>query len=147
MIIQISQKLEIKKPRKDVANYAFETDNDPLWLNNVIESWLLTERPIGIGTKIRRSGKFFGKKVQQILEVIEYEPFYKMTFISNHPYPVKITIKLEDGNDNKTITQLKIENTTKMPYSIADFLLAPQLKKNIYKSLKRLKFILEENLI
>jgi hypothetical protein len=147
MAIQVNLKLEINKPRKEVANYAFETDNEPLWVNSVIDSRLLTERPIRIGSQIRRTAIFFGKRIHQTLEIVDFKPEHKMIMISNKPYPIKVTVKFDDAGKQKTLAYIKVENDSRKFYNIAEIFLAPQLKKNVYKSLKRLKLIMEENLL
>ncbi|RPI19582.1 MAG: hypothetical protein EHM58_00840 [Ignavibacteriae bacterium] len=147
MAIQVTQKVEINKPRDIVANYAFETDNDPLWLRHVFESHLLTDRPIRKGTHILRSAKFLGKEVNSTLEIIDFEPGHKMVLISNDPFKMKVTVKFDDAGEGKTLAQIKVENESRKFYNLADILLKPQFKKNLNNSLKRLKLIMEENLL
>ncbi len=54
--------------------YAVEhVRNHPRW-DPDIELWLDSERPIGVGTIIRRRNKRSGKPIEGTMEVLEFEP-------------------------------------------------------------------------
>ena len=66
MGIDVSAKLVIAQSRKEVARYAMEPTNDPKWTKGITEAELLTERPIGMGTQVRRIAKFLGKEIHYV---------------------------------------------------------------------------------
>lgn len=140
MALDVLVKTEIDRPRKEVATFAFEPDNDPLWIGGIKEAHLLTKRPVGLGTKVQRLAKFMGKTIDYVLEVIAFEEERLMVMKSvKSPFPMKVTYRFDDLENNKTLAQVRVEGSSKGFYKIADFLMAPMVRRNLKQDLERLK--------
>ncbi|NOU89148.1 hypothetical protein GC102_25860 [Paenibacillus sp. LMG 31460] len=143
MGIDVSAKLVIAKSRIEVAQYAMEPTNDPKWTKGIKEAELLTERPIGLGTQVRRMATFLGKEIHYVLKVVEYKSEQLMVMQSiKGPFPMKVTYQFDDEND-ATLAQIRVEGTSEGFYSFTDIFMSPQVKRSIQGDLKRLKTIME----
>ncbi len=144
MALNVTAETIIDRLKKDVAAYAFDPVNDPVWIGGIKEANLLTEKPIGKGTKVQRIAGFMGKKIDYIMEVIEFEEDNLMVIESiKSPFPMKVTYKFDEAG-NRTQAMIKVEGNSKGFYKLADFLMGSKVKKNISEDLKRLKKIMEE---
>lgn len=145
MAINVTAEIEIKKNIKEVSDYVFEPVNDPKWIGGINKALLLTECPIGIGTQVKRTASFMGKTINYILEVTEFTPAKLMVMDSvESPFPMKVTYSFEEITSENTKAKIRVEGSSKGFYKIGDFIMGPQVKKNITKDLKRLKTILEK---
>lgn len=143
MGIDVSAKLVIARDRREVARYAMEPANDPKWTKGITEAQLLTERPIGLGTQVRRIAKFLGKEIHYVLEVAEYIPDQLMVMRSiKGPFPMRVTYRFNDENEG-TLAQIRVEGTSEGFYKLTDFFMSPQVRRSIQGDLKRLKAIME----
>lgn len=142
MAIDVTEKIDIAWDRASVARFAMEPDNDPKWIA-IAEAHLLTERPIGIGSQVRRIAKFFGKEIHYVLEVVEYVPERLMVMESiKSPFPIRVTYQFEDVVYGTTVS-IRVQGTSESFYKLADFLLAAQVRLSLKGELKRLKAIME----
>lgn len=56
----------------------FETMTDPdqfrHWMQNFVRAEVLTEGPMGVGSKISETRKYFGKEATEVFEITHYDP-------------------------------------------------------------------------
>ncbi|MDN5201040.1 hypothetical protein QQ008_06700 [Fulvivirgaceae bacterium BMA10] len=143
--MQVIEEIEINKNCHEVAHYAMEPNNDPIWISGISKVELLTERPIGIGTQVQRIAHFLGKQIDYILEVIEFRENELMVMKSiKSPFPMKVTYQFNNLGD-KTQAQITIEGDSKGFYKIANFLMKPKVSSSLKNDLKNLKEIMESN--
>lgn len=144
MAIDVNTQLEIKRPVAAVAQYAFEPGNDPLWIGGVTQAELLTGRPIGKGTQVRRVATFLGKTIDYTLEVTEFQDNHLMEMqTAKGPFPMVVTYQFDPFGEGKTFAQIRVQGSPKGFYGLGNFLIAPMVRRNITKDIKRLKAILE----
>lgn len=144
MGIDVSAKLVIARSRKEVSRYAMEPTNDPNWTKGIKEAELLTERPIGLETQVRRMAKFLGKEIHYVLKVVDYVPEQLMVMQSiKGPFPMKVTYQFDDEHQG-TLAQIRVEGTSEGFYKLTDLIMSPQVRRSIQGDLKRLKSILEK---
>ncbi len=145
MPLKVNARLEINRAIENVSAYVFEPLNDPVWIGGIKEAQLLTERPIGKGSRVHRLAKFMGKTIDYILEVTVFEPnrLLKMKSVKS-PFPMEVTYCFENNNHGGTFVQINVEGTSKNFFKIADFLIAPMIQRNLKKDLERLKNICEK---
>lgn len=144
MAIDVNTKIEINRPIETVAQYAFEPNNDPLWIGGITEAHLRTERPIRKGTKVQRLAKFMGKTIDYTLEVTEFQENHLMEMQTvQGPFPMVVTYQFDKFGDNKTFAQIRVQGSPKGFYAWGDFLMTPMVRRNITRDIKKLKAILE----
>src|SRR4051794_40324774 len=64
----------IERDRGDVAAYAMDPANDATWIGALTEVSVLTEGPVGEGTRVRRVARFLGKRIEYVNEIVEFAP-------------------------------------------------------------------------
>ena len=74
MAVDVKAEVVIKRSRDEVATFAMKPDNDPVWISGITEARMLTEPPVGQGTQVERIAYFMGKRIEYVLEVVDYDP-------------------------------------------------------------------------
>ncbi len=46
MSIDVKAEIVINRSREEVASYAMNSDNDPIWIGGIVESKMLTDPPL-----------------------------------------------------------------------------------------------------
>ncbi len=143
MAIDVEAEVFIYKPRNEVAEYASNPDNDPVWITGITEANLLTYPPVGLGTRVERVAGFLGRKVEYVLETTEYRPdeLVVMTSVKG-PFPMKVTYGFEEAKGG-TLARIRIEGETTGFYQLAGPIMSRAVKRNITNDLETLKDILE----
>ena len=143
MTIDVIENININRVRKDVAKYAMNPDNDPIWIGGISEAKLVTKPPIGKGAVVERVAHFLGKRIDYTLEVTEYEPDKLMVMQSiKSPFPMTVTYQFEDTNDG-SMAQIRIQGGSDGFYKLAGPLMARQVRQNLKGDLKALKKLIE----
>ena len=63
----------INRPVEEVFAYISDPDNAPRWNGPVLEYKQTSEGPVGVGTTGQAAGLFFGRRIEVVWEVIEFE--------------------------------------------------------------------------
>ena len=92
----------INRPPEDVFAVLSDVRNVPLWSPNTIEERMLTEGPMGVGSRrVAVIKSFGGRTMENEAEMVGFEPDRKMVVKSvRSPVPFLITIDFEpmDGD-------------------------------------------------
>ena len=63
MAVDVQAEVLISRSREDVAAFATNPVNDPVWISGIVEAKRLTETPVGEGTQVERVAPFLGKRI------------------------------------------------------------------------------------
>jgi hypothetical protein len=126
--------------------FAFLSDlrNDPKWNSAVAEMILLTPEAPGKGARYRQAAPgLLGDKLQQQVEVIEYEPDRKLSFrASGPPFPFVMSYDFQAADHG---TRLRLTGEMELPGLLV--LLTPLVKSSVSgqtdSALRQLKRLLE----
>jgi hypothetical protein len=144
MPLDVTAHMEIQRDSKAVAAYAFEPTNDPIWIGGISQAKLLTQQPIDVGTQVQRKAKFLGRTIDYILEVQSFEPEHLMVMESiKSPFPMHVTYQFDALDTGNTLATIRVQGTARSFYGLADILMAPMVKRNLQKDLRRLKAKME----
>jgi uncharacterized membrane protein len=133
----------ITRPRAEVARHATDWRNDPEWIRALTEATLLTEPPLGVGSRVRRVAKFLGKRIEYVNEVTELEPERRLVMRSvEAPFPMTVTYEFEDAGE-ATRMRIRAEGEASGFYRLAGPLLARSVERSIAGDLAALKRKLE----
>jgi hypothetical protein len=145
MALDVAAATEIRRHPETVAAYVFEPTNDPAWIGGISHAELLTGRPIGTGTRVRRLAKFLGRTIDYVLEVKAFEAGRLMLMEAvQGPFPMMVTYQLETAGPNLTLMRIRVQGSAKSFYGLADILMAPMVRMNVKRDLRRLKEQLEK---
>ena len=137
--------IEINKPVTSVIQFVFEPTNDPFWVTGVIETHMLSVRPIGKGTQVQRIEKFMGRTIEYLFEMIAFDPEGHMKLLSmNTPVTFNIEYELKKITENKTLFRQTVTVTPKGAFRIIIFLITRVMRNNLNNDMQHLKEILEK---
>ena len=146
MSIDVKAEIVINRSREDVASFAMNSDNDPIWIGGIVESKMLTDSPLGKGTNVSRVAKFLGKRIEYINEIIEYDPAGLLVMRSiKGPFPMTIRYQFEDASGG-TLARIHVQGESSGFYKLAAPLLARAVKGNVKNDLETLKDLLESKM-
>ena len=143
MAIDVKVETVIKRAKDEVASFAMNSDNDPVWIGGITQARALTDPPMGEGTRVERVSSFLGKRIVYVNEVTEYDPKGLLVMHSvSVPFPMKIRYQFEETVDG-TLARIQIQGEAGGFYKLAGPVLARAVKRSVTKDLKRLKELLE----
>ena len=143
MAIDVKVEVFIHRSREDVTSYAMNPDNDPVWISGIVEAKMLTDPPLGRGTQVSRVARFLGKRIEYVLEVVDYDPSSLMQMKSvKGPFPMEVFYQFEEA-DEATLARIRVQGEASGFFRIAGPIMARSVKKNITNDLKALKLLLE----
>jgi hypothetical protein len=133
----------IRRSREDVAEYAMNPANDRSWIGALVEVNVLTEGPVGAGTRVERVAQFLGRRIEYVNEIVEYEPPTRLRMKSvKAPFPMTVDYEFADG-DGGTLMRIRTGGDATGFYRLAGPLLDRAVERGVARDLKRLKAILE----
>ena len=144
MAVDVQVEVLINRPRNEVTSYAMDPGNDPIWISGIVEAKALTDPPMSTGTQVARVAKFMGKRIEYVLEVVEYDPesFLAMKSVKG-PFPMEVSYRFQETTGG-TLAQIHVQGEASGFYSkIAGPVMSLAVKRNVTKDLKRLKGLLE----
>ena len=110
----------------------------------ISQAKLLTQPPISVGTQVQRRAKFMGRTIDYVLEVRTLEPDHLMVMESiKSPFPMHMTYQFDALDPGTTRATIRVQGTARTFYGLADFLMAPMVKRNLQQDLRRLKATME----
>ena len=144
MPVDVQVEVVINKSRGEVAAYAMDPKNDPIWISGIVEAKALTEPPMSLGTQVARLAKFLGKRIEYVLEVVEYEPNSLLAMKSvKGPFPMEVSYWFQESPGG-TLAEIHVQGEASGFYSkINGPVMSLAVKRNVTKDLKRLKKLLE----
>jgi uncharacterized protein YndB with AHSA1/START domain len=77
----VEQEIEIHRTPPDVFAFLSDPENDARWRSDVRGARLVTDGPVGQGSRIQYEIAFLGRQ-HPVYEVIGYEPGEAMTFLA-----------------------------------------------------------------
>jgi uncharacterized membrane protein len=105
MHVDVVNSVVINRPVADVARYASDPDNAPLWYENIKSVEWKTPRPVQVGSHIDFVAHFLGRRLAYTYEVIEFVPGRRLTMrTSGAPFPMETTYTWEDENGATRMT-------------------------------------------
>ncbi len=78
-MLKIDYSVVIDKPLEEVFTYVTDIENMPVWSSEVEKAWKTSEGPMSKGTTFSSAAKVLGRKIENTIEVTEYEPNSKWT--------------------------------------------------------------------
>ena len=145
MPFHASSEIEIDKPLATVLQFVFEPTNEPYWVAGVMESHMLSVRPVGRGTQVQRIHKFTGRIIEYVYEMVEFDPEGYLKLLSlNSPVNFEIEYSIKKISENKTVFRQSVRGSYSGYLGMFDFIAARFVKNNLKKDLVHLKEILEK---
>jgi uncharacterized membrane protein len=105
MRVDVANSVVINQPAADVARYAADPDNAPLWYENIKSVVWKTPRPVQVGSQIDFVAHFLGRRLAYTYEVVEFVPGKRLTMRTpGAPFPMETTYTWENENGATRVT-------------------------------------------
>ena len=140
MSIDVSAEIIIDRLKDDVASFVTNPGNGPAWIGGIVESEMLTDPPLGQGTKVRRVAKFLGRRMEYVPEVVEYVLSSRLVMRADKPFDMMIAYEFEEVGGG---TRVQVQGEGSGFFRLADPLMGPVVRRNVSNDLNALKRLLE----
>ena len=141
--VDVLTEIEIARPRADVAAYASDPANAPVWYENIESVEWLTPPPAAPGTMVAFVARFLGRRLAYTYEIAELVPGERLVMrTSEGPFPMETTYTWSDLPGGTRMT-LRNRGEPAGFSRLAGPVLAPAMRRANRKDLARLKQILE----
>lgn len=135
--VTVSEYIDARAAR--VAEVMFEAANDPLWIGGARRADVLGPLPYDIGTRVRRTGSFLGRRFSWVTEVAEFRPggLVRMKHVAG-PFKGGVDYSVAPSGSGSRVT---IRN-----YGGASFwfpFMGAMMKRAVAADLRRLKRLVE----
>jgi hypothetical protein len=105
MHVDVVNTVVINRPISDVARFAADPDNAPLWYENIKAVEWKTPRPVQIGSRVDFVAKFLGRRLAYTYEFVEFVPGVRLTMRTpGPPFLMETAYTWEDVNGATTMT-------------------------------------------
>jgi len=135
--------IEIARPRADVAAYASDPANAPVWYENIESVEWRTPPPAAPGTRVAFVARFLGRRLAYTYEIAELVAGERLVMrTSEGPFPMETTYTWADAPAG---TRMTLRNRGE-PAGFARVgapMMARSMRKANRKDLERLKRLLE----
>lgn len=143
MPVDVLSRIEIARPRADVAAYAADPDNATSWYQNIKRVDWLTQPPLAVGSRIAFVATFLGRQLEYTYEVREHVPGDRFVMsTSEGPFPMETTYSWEDAPGGTAMT-LRNRGEPAGFAKVAAPMMSRAMARANRKDLEQLKEILE----
>jgi len=140
---QVQHSILINQPIEKVYAFVSDPRNDPQWQTGIIESTVVGDAPIAVGTQIKGARTFMGRKLEAVLEVVNLQPNQRFSLKSvKAPFPFTATYTFSsEGGATRIDAILDLEAAGF--FKLAEGMLSSSANKEMEQSLATLKSKLE----
>ena len=144
-MVDVTTDVLIRCPRDKVSEYTSDSDNAPMWYQNIKSVEWKTPKPLTLGAQIAFRARFLGRQLAYVYEISELVPGQKLVMrTADGPFSMETTYLWEDIEEKTTRMTLRNGGSpTGFSRFFAPFMSLAMRRAN-QKDLKRLKFILEK---
>src|ERR687891_428048 len=144
MAVDVVTEIIIERPSGQVAAYAADPSNAPLWYANIESVSWQTPPPIAVGSRIDFVARFLGRRLAYTYEIAELVPGQRLVMrTAEGPFPMETTYTWEAVGDGSTRMTLRNRGEPSGFSKLAAPLMASAMRKANRKDLDRLKAVLE----
>ncbi len=144
----VESTIYINRTPQDTFAFISDYERDPRWRSEVLEMCYQGPEPTGIGRQALEKSKVFGRRLETLTEVTEYEPDKKITSRSiSGPTPViSYRFVTPAGAGTQFTYRLEVDISKEWFFRLLLPAMTPLYQRTIESYLKRLKQILESEI-
>jgi uncharacterized membrane protein len=136
---------KINRPAQQVFDYISDPNNDPVWISGITSAQILTDLPVGRGTRVKRVARFLGRTINYVLEITDYRPGILISMRSvQAPFPMEVDYELQPAGE-ATELQIRVGGDSGGFYRLAMPLMEGQVRRSLKKDVSNIKGILERS--
>lgn len=112
MHVDVLTEVLIDRPRDEVAAFAANPDNAPLWYVNITAVEWKTPRPLRVGSQVAFVAQFLGRRLEYTYEVADLRPGVRLVMrTAQGPFPMETTYTWDSTAGGKTRMSLRNRGT------------------------------------
>lgn len=144
MTVDVLTKIEIERPRAEVARFSADPDNAPKWYVNIKAVEWKTPPPLQQGSRVAFVTQFLGRRLAYTYEIVELLHEQRLVMrTAEGPFPMETTYTWEAQSDKATKMTLRNRGEPKgFSRALAPFMAVAMRRAN-KKDLALLKELLE----
>ena len=143
MPVDVETRIQIARPRAEVAAYASDVENATEWYENITSVEWRTPRPLAVGSRLAFVATFLGRRLEYTYEVRELVPGERFVMsTAEGPFPMETTYTWADTGGASRMT-LRNRGEPAGFAKVAAPIMAAAMRRANGKDLRRLKEILE----
>jgi uncharacterized membrane protein len=144
LAVDVLTEIVIDRPRGQVAAFAGEPDNAPLWYVNIKAVEWKTSPPLAVGSRVAFLAEFLGKRLAYTYEIVSLVPEERLVMrTAEGPFPMQTTYTWESTSERSTRMTLRNEGEPAGFSKLVAPLMAVAMRKANRNDLQRLKGLLE----
>ena len=134
----------IERPPAEVARYAADPENAPLWYSNIKRVEWKTPPPLRLDSEIAFVAEFLGRRLAYTYRVIVYEPDRRLVMrTADGPFPMETTYEWTSVSGGGTRMRLRNRGSASGFSVLVVPFVGWSIRRENRKDLARLKLILE----
>ena len=144
MSVNVQTEVEIRRGRAKVVAYAADPENAPEWYENIETSEWETSPPLSVGSRMKFTARFMGRRLAYTYEVRELVPGERLVMSTDQgPFPMETTYTWHDAAAGVTRMTLLNRGEPSGFARVAAPMVEAAMRRANRKDLQRLKEILE----
>jgi len=144
VVVDVVTKIEISRPREQVAAFAADPAKATAWYKNIEAVEWETPPPVVVGSRLRFRARFLGRTLNYTYEVQEIEPASRFVMATAQgPFPMQTTYTWEDTADGATRMTLRNTGEPSGFAAVTAPVMTRAMRKANAADLRRLKALLE----
>lgn len=143
MAVDVTSEITIACPVDEVASFAADPDNAPIWYVNIKSVEWQTPPPLAVGARVAFVARFLGRRLAYTYEIVDWVPGERLVMrTAQGPFPMETSYSWA-GHDGGTLMRLRNRGAPSGFSRLAAPLLAAAMRRAMGKDLAKLKRLLE----
>jgi len=144
MAVDVVTEIIIERPSDQVAAYAADPSNAPLWYANIESVSWQTPPPIAVGSRIDFVARFLGRRLAYTYEIVDLVPGQRLVMrTAQGPFPMETTYTWQPLGEARTRMTLRNRGEPTGFSTVAAPVMAAAMRRANQKDLANVKRILE----
>jgi uncharacterized membrane protein len=144
MKVDVSTETVISRPRSEVAGFAGDPTNAPLWYANINSIKWLTQPPVTVGSRMTFAARFLGRRLEYTYEVVDAIPGERLVMrTSEGPFAMETTYTWADAGPGQTRMTLRNRGEPSGFAAVTAPVMGAAMNRANSKDLAQLKKLLE----
>jgi uncharacterized membrane protein len=144
MAVDVVTEIIIERPSRQVAAYAADPSNAPLWYANIESVSWQTPPPIAVGSRIDFVARFLGRRLAYTYEIVDLVPGQRLVMrTAQGPFPMETTYTWQPLGETRTRMTLRNRGEPTGFSTVAAPVMAAAMRRANQRDLANVKRILE----